>query len=61
MRIHKAATADNKKDLFTKELDRAKFEHALNMIQMNWGVSRADELEGHCLHALLIIDFIPIR
>ena len=35
VRVHKAATADHKGDLFTKELDRAKFEHALNMIQMN--------------------------
>ena len=35
VRVHKAATADHKGDLFTKELDRAKFEHALNMILMN--------------------------
>ena len=34
-RVHKAATADHKGDLFTKELGRAKFEHAPNMIQMN--------------------------
>ena len=40
VRVHKAATADHKGDLFTKELDRAKFVHALNMIQLNWGVSR---------------------
>ena len=41
VRVHKAATADHKEDLLTKEQDRAKFEHALNMIQMNSGVSRA--------------------
>ena len=35
VRVHKAATADHKGDLFTKELDRAKYEHALSMIQMN--------------------------
>ena len=35
VRVHKAATADHKGDFFTKELDRAKFEHALNMIQVN--------------------------
>ena len=35
VQVHKAATADHKVDLFTKEKDRAKFEHAFNMIQMN--------------------------
>ena len=35
VRAHKEATADHKKDLFTKDLDRAKSEHALNMIQKN--------------------------
>ena len=35
VRVHEAVTADHKGDLFTKKLDRAKFEHALNMIQMN--------------------------
>ena len=35
VRVHKAATAYRKGDLFTKELDRAKFEHAPNMTQMN--------------------------
>ena len=40
VRVHKAATADQKGDLFMKELNRAKFEHALSMIQMNWGISR---------------------
>ena len=35
VQVHKAATADPKGDLFTKELDRAKCEHALNMIQMS--------------------------
>ena len=35
VRVHRAATADHKGDLFTKGLDRAKFEHALHMIQMN--------------------------
>ena len=34
-RVHKAATANHKGDFFTKELDRAKYEHALNMIQMS--------------------------
>ena len=34
VRVHKAST-DHKGDLFTKELDRAKFDYALNMIQMN--------------------------
>ena len=34
LKVHKVATADHKADLFTKE-DCAKFEHALNMIQMN--------------------------
>ena len=28
VRVHKAATANHKRELFTKELDRAKFEHA---------------------------------
>ena len=32
VRVHKAATADYKRDLFTKKLERAKFEHALNII-----------------------------
>ena len=35
VRVHRAASADHKGDLFTEELDRAKFEHALNMIQMS--------------------------
>ena len=35
VRVHKAATADHKGDFFTKELDRAKFEHAPSMIQMS--------------------------
>ena len=35
VRVHKASTVNYKGKLFTKELDRAKFEHALNLIQMN--------------------------
>ena len=34
VRVHRAATADHKGDLFTKNLDRAKFERAPNMIQI---------------------------
>ena len=40
VRVHKAATADHKRDPFTKELDHAKSEHALSMTQMTGGISR---------------------